>query len=83
MWTLLLNNWNSLSLFYDDLISTLDLHLFTDASHLGFDGIFWSQRFYSTWPNEIGSLPLQLKSSSLLELYPIVIVPCSGATIGH
>ncbi|MGH0176878.1 UNVERIFIED_CONTAM: hypothetical protein FKN15_073925 [Acipenser sinensis] len=70
MWSTILIHWNGLSMFYNDAISAPDMHLFTDASHIGFGGFFGSQWFSSTWPQEIRSLPPQLKSSPLLELYP-------------
>ncbi|MGH0139627.1 UNVERIFIED_CONTAM: hypothetical protein FKN15_040498 [Acipenser sinensis] len=73
MWSTLLIHWNGLSMFYDNAISALDMHLFLDASHTGFGAFFGSQWFSSTWPQEIHSLPPQLKSSPLLELYPIVV----------
>ncbi|XP_034784462.1 uncharacterized protein LOC117409148 [Acipenser ruthenus] len=81
MWISLLSNWNGLSLFYDDFISAPhDLALFTDASSIGFGGFLVPEWFSSTWPPEIQLLPLQKKSTALLEIYPIAV---AAALWGH
>lgn len=47
---------------------------FTDtAPSIGFGGIFQDQWFADSWPIEITSLPPDLHSTALLELYPIVV----------
>ena len=51
MWYRFLQEWNGVFLFYN-LVSTTstDMKLFTDASLIGFEGIFHTQWFCSAWP---------------------------------
>ena len=73
MWYKFLLNWNGVSLFYD-LVSTTstDMELFTDASLIGFGGIFKTQWFCSVWPDSIPSVNDDDLSMAFRELYPIV-----------
>ena len=79
MWKTLLARWNGISLFLDpqETVSD-DMKLFTDASGIGFGGIFGTQWFQGHWPND---LRLDYKeqqdmgklSIAFQELYPIVV----------
>ena len=73
MWYRFLKDWNGVSLFYDRTctIST-DMELFTDASLIGFGGIFNTQWFCSAWPESIPSVEDADLSMAFRELYPIV-----------
>lgn len=74
-WSLLLNKWNGISFFYDDLPgSSFEIRLFTDAApSIGFEGFFNNQCFADKWPKELSSLPNDILSNALMEMYPIVI----------
>ncbi|XP_041117254.1 uncharacterized protein LOC121321928, partial [Polyodon spathula] len=73
MWSALIQHWSGLSMFYDNFISAPhDMALFTDASSLGFGGLFNNQWFCSTWPEEMENISPHLKSTALLEIYPMV-----------
>lgn len=53
-WTHLLNDWNGISLFYNDVFeSSVELQLFTDAApSIGFGGFFQGLWFAEKWPND-------------------------------
>ncbi|XP_039535194.1 uncharacterized protein LOC120484211 [Pimephales promelas] len=72
LWITFLKQWNGLSFFYKDLISSpLDIQLFTDAApSVGFGGFYQGRWFASTWPPQIQDT---LQSSALFELYPLVV----------
>ncbi len=72
LWTLFLKQWNGLSLFYNNLISSpIDINLFTDAApSIGFGGFYQGRWFASPWPAQLQDLP---QSSALAELYPLVV----------
>ena len=73
MWYNFLQEWNGVSLFYDLVsITSLDMELFTDASLIGFGGIFKTQWFCSVWPECIPSVDDDDLSMAFRELYPIV-----------
>ncbi|XP_029937157.1 uncharacterized protein LOC115380206 [Myripristis murdjan] len=71
-WSHLLNHWNGVSFFYDDLVYSSDsLKFFTDAApSVGFGGYFQGQWFASRWPK---SFPKVDSSSALYEIYPIAV----------
>ena len=72
MWFYLLTHWNGISMFlYEEPISSIQLHLYTDASGVGFSGIYKNAWFSSTWPSELSN-NLDM-SIALRELYPIVV----------
>lgn len=52
---------------YSDLTKAPDMHLYTDASSIGFGGYFCDQWFSEKWPRDLPNLPDQE------ELYPIVV----------
>ncbi|XP_033745599.1 uncharacterized protein LOC117331113 [Pecten maximus] len=71
MWAHFLRNWNGVSFFLDDHItSSADLHLFTDATNQAFGGIYRNQWFKGVFPEE---LKRDQPSMALFELYPIVM----------
>ncbi len=72
LWTLFLKQWNGLSLFYKNLISSpIDINLFTDAApSISFGGFYQGRWFVSPWPAQLQDLP---QSSALAELYPLVV----------
>ncbi|RXN33881.1 poly [Labeo rohita] len=74
LWISFLKQWNGLSFFYSNLISSpIDIQLYTDAApSVGFGGFFRGRWFASTWPPQLAHLPQQLSSSALFELYPLV-----------
>ncbi|XP_073707221.1 uncharacterized protein [Garra rufa] len=75
LWISFLKQWNGLSFFYTNLISSpIDIQLYTDAApSVGFGGFLRGRWFASTWPPELAHLPQQLSSSVLFELYPLVV----------
>lgn len=73
MWHKFLRGWNGVSLFYDShFTTTLDLELYTDASLVGFGGIFQKQWFCAEWPAQLPSVKGKDLSMAFRELYPIV-----------
>ncbi len=72
LWTLFLKQWNGLSLFYNNLISSpIDINLFTDAApSIGFGGFYQGRWFASPWPAQLKDLP---QSSALAEFYLLVV----------
>ncbi|KAL0159655.1 hypothetical protein M9458_043380, partial [Cirrhinus mrigala] len=74
LWISFLKQWNCLSFFYSNLISSpIDIQLYTNAApSVGFGGFFRGRWFASTWPPQLAHLPQQLSSSALFELYPLV-----------
>ncbi|KAI2650053.1 Pro-Pol polyprotein [Labeo rohita] len=74
LWISFLKQWNGLSFFYSNLISSpIDIPLYIDAApSVGFGGFFRGRWFASTWPPQLALLPQQLSSSALFELYPLV-----------
>ena len=74
MWSQFLEHWNGVSLFINTQeIEASDMHLFTDASGLGFGGYFRHEYFYGPWPKDLMSNLSDDISISFQELYPIVI----------
>ena len=74
MWLTLLQQWNGISVFHDDPITSNDLTLFTDSSSsVGFGAYYKSQNQFimDTWGNH--PLHVSKHQMSLLELYPIVV----------
>lgn len=73
MWVMFLRHWNGVSVFFDETFTVAhDIELYTDASLVGFGGIFKTQWFYSTWPECIPSVHNDDLSMAFRELYPIV-----------
>ncbi len=72
LWTMFLKQWNGLSLFYNNLVSSpIDINLATDAAPtIGFGGFYQGRWFASPWPAQQLDLP---QSSALAELYPLVV----------
>jgi len=70
MWLNFLDEWNGVSMFYEDKYSTSeDMKLYTDASStLGFSAVFNNQWFCAEWPECI----VDDASMAFRELYPIV-----------
>ncbi len=58
---------------YEDPVSNIDLHLHTDASGVGFGGIYKNAWFSSPWPVELDLSSTGDMSIALQELYPIVV----------
>lgn len=75
MWSTFLNQWNGISLFYNDAISdSSDMELYTDASgSIGFGGYFRGRWFAEPWPEELHPLLDHKLSIAFCELYPIVV----------
>ncbi|RXN02889.1 poly [Labeo rohita] len=75
LWVSFLSQWNGLSFFYNNLISSpIDIQLFTDAApSVSFGGFYQGRWFASTWPPQLLDLPQQQTSSALFELYPLVV----------
>ena len=74
MWLRFLQGWNGVSLFYDSMFTCAsDMTLYTDASLLGFGGVFKNRWFYSFWPMKIPSVDGEDLSMAFRELYPIVV----------
>ncbi len=73
-WSLLCEEWNGISFFYNDFVESSDsLQLFTDAApSVGFGGFYINEWFAEAWPTEMLAL-IDSKSSALFELYPIVV----------
>ena len=68
-WKLFLSYFNGTAIFkYDPWVSDECLHLFTDASGLGYGAVFGAHWFFGEWP-----LKWKTKPISFLELFPIVI----------
>lgn len=81
MWFDLLTHWNGISLFlYEDPISSAELHLHTDASGIGFGGMYKNAWFSGSWPPDLLNNVDNDMSIALQELYPIVI---SAILWGH
>ena len=74
MWEDFLTHWNGRSLFLESsLITNIDLRLHTDAAgSIGYGEIFGYRWFSGVWTTEFLRLARHTKSSSLLELVPIV-----------
>ncbi|MBV2113495.1 MAG: hypothetical protein KUF82_21290 [Candidatus Thiodiazotropha sp. (ex Ctena orbiculata)] len=73
MWYRFLQKWNGVSLFYETVCtSSFHMELFTDASLIGFGGIFNTKWFCSVWPDNIPSVKDENLSMAFRELYPIV-----------
>jgi hypothetical protein len=74
MWAHFVNTWNGVSMFLDDNLSSSDnLHLFTDASGIGFGGIFHNDWFQCKWPETFETKTNTAANMALLELIPIVV----------
>ncbi|XP_014880532.1 uncharacterized protein LOC106941895 [Poecilia latipinna] len=73
-WSSLLNSWNGISFFYDDVIHTSDsIQFFTDATpSAGFVGFFQGSWFAENWPS---SFP-QSESSAFYEIIPVAVACC-------
>ncbi len=71
-WSSLLEKWNGISFFYDDVVHSSDsIQFFTDAApSVGFGGFFQGQWFASRWPPAFSELEF---SSALYEIYPIAV----------
>ena len=74
-WSLLCDNWNSISFFHNKEPETsVSLKLFTEAAPSvcfgGFYNNLWSA---DGWPKEMFSLPQNAQSTALLELFPVVV----------
>uniref|UniRef100_UPI0037E98D8A uncharacterized protein n=1 Tax=Semicossyphus pulcher TaxID=241346 RepID=UPI0037E98D8A len=71
-WSLLLEHWNSITFFYDDLVHSSDsLKFFTDAApSVGFGGFFQGQWFADHWPPAFSEFD---QSSALYEIYPVAV----------
>ncbi|XP_053285407.1 uncharacterized protein LOC128446399 [Pleuronectes platessa] len=69
-WSHLLDHWNGVTFFHDDLVNSSDsLQLFTDAApSVGFGGFYQGQWFARRWPP---SFPSHNLSFALFEIYPI------------
>ncbi|RXN04501.1 poly [Labeo rohita] len=72
LWIMFLKQWNGLSLFYNNLVSSpIDIQLFTDAApSTGFGGFYQGRWFASPWPPQLQGSP---QSSAFFELYPLVV----------
>lgn len=73
-WSSLLNSWNGISFFYDDVILSADsAQFYTDAApSAGYGGYFQGSWFAEKWPL---SVP-RSKSSAFYEIVPIATACC-------
>ncbi|XP_074522596.1 uncharacterized protein LOC141787817, partial [Halichoeres trimaculatus] len=71
-WSELLDQWNGISFFYDDIVHSSDaIQFFTDAApSVGFGGFYQGQWFADHWPPSFSELDF---SSALYEIYPIAV----------
>ncbi|XP_034567346.1 uncharacterized protein LOC117832365 [Notolabrus celidotus] len=69
-WSLLCDEWNGISFFYNDFVESSDsLRLYTDAApSVGFGGFYNDEWFADVWPAEIQSLE-DSKSTTFYELH--------------
>ena len=75
MWCRFMHQWNGVSFFLEDnVITSSDFHLFTDASStIGFGGYFQGRWFQGKWCEQFEENAATAYSMAYLELYPIVI----------
>jgi hypothetical protein len=74
MWSEFLNSWNGVSLFLEDNITTsADFHLYTDASGLGFAGVYRNKWFQGVWPESFNTHTRSALNMALLEIFPIIV----------
>ncbi len=74
MWFQLLREWNGVSMFLEnDAKLASGLQIETDASGIGYAGIFRSHYFQGHWPPELCISPGNGISIAFQELYPIVV----------
>ncbi|XP_037647425.1 uncharacterized protein LOC119501251, partial [Sebastes umbrosus] len=71
-WSLLLDHWNCVTFFYDELVHSSDaLNYFTDAApSMGFGGFYQGEWFANHWPPSFSKLD---SSSALYEIYPVAV----------
>lgn len=71
-WLQLLEGWNGVSFFYDNVVRSSDsLRFFTDAApSVGFGGFYQEQWFASSWPHDFAAPGA---SSALYEIYPVAV----------
>lgn len=68
-WSVFIEHFNGKSLFLSDIWrDSVQLHLFTDASNVGFGGYYGNKWFADSWPSEFESYHINIK-----ELFPIVL----------
>ncbi|XP_044162176.1 uncharacterized protein LOC122946539 [Bufo gargarizans] len=72
MWSRFLSDWNGISLFVPQWDSSSPMVFSDAAGSSGFAAIFRSHWLAAGWPLELVADTAALKSSPLLELYPIV-----------
>ncbi|XP_034451457.1 LOW QUALITY PROTEIN: uncharacterized protein LOC117767731 [Hippoglossus hippoglossus] len=77
-WSLLCEEWNGISFFYNDFVESSDsIQFFTDAApSVGFGGFYNNEWFADVWPTEIHCLNDESKSTALYELY-LIVVACT------
>jgi hypothetical protein len=74
MWSEFLESWNGVSLFLEDNITdSADFHLFTDASGMGYGGVFRNKWFQGTWPQGFDTHTNTAANMAKLELFPVVV----------
>jgi hypothetical protein len=79
MWEVLLSEWNGISLFLEpEMTDNEDMMLFTDASGIGYGGIFKEQWFQARWTTDLilhegSTSDIGKLSIAFQELYPIVV----------
>ncbi|XP_054879603.1 LOW QUALITY PROTEIN: uncharacterized protein LOC129354134 [Poeciliopsis prolifica] len=73
-WSKLLNHWNGISFFYDDIVlSAASIQFYTDtAPSAGYGRFFQGQWFAEKWPTSF----LQSESSAFYEIIPIAAACC-------
>ena len=54
-WIKFLPTWNGVEMFQEDIITSVDLFLFTDASDIGMGGLFRDEWFSIKWPRHLSS----------------------------
>ena len=66
-WSTFLPSWNGVSLFQEELVSSVSLNLFTDASNLGIGGTLGNKWFSCEWP--AGFLQFHINFKEVFAIY--------------
>ena len=66
-WLEFLPQWNGVSMFQSDIVTSVSLSLFTDASFQGFGAVYGKHWFSVPWPSSFGSHDINIR-----ELFAIV-----------
>ena len=73
-WREFLPNWNGVELFQDDVTSSFDLSLFTDASDIGMGGVLGDDWFSAKWPTKFSSSCCSTNFQEIFAIYTAVTI---------